>query len=170
MKKNNTSKFSGRPQHGMSLLEALLGIIIFVLAFIPLMRLFSETGLSQQRMLRDFPVTISIAERVMMTIENEIDEGRFDVAMFSGGSADGVDITESVIENNEVSLALEKFYGKDNQDATQYLARCKVLLSSKPTSDPKLIQLTINFYWNDRNYDQNKFSHKVTLHLLKRKE
>lgn len=157
-------------EQGVSLLEVLMGTVIFILAFIPLMRLFSETGLSQQRMLRDFPVTLSIAERVLMTIENEIDEGRFDVSMFSGGGAKGVDITESVLENNEVSKALEKFYGQDNMNATQYLARCKVLLSSKPTADPNLVQLTLNFYWNDRNYEENKFSHNVELQLLKRME
>jgi hypothetical protein len=105
-----------------------------------------------------------------MTIENEIDEGRFDVAMFAGGGDKGVDITEAVLENNEVSMALDKFYGQDNMDATQYLARCKVLLSSKPTADPNLIELKLNFYWNDRNYEKNKFTHNVELQLLKRKE
>lgn len=161
---------SDKKQPGLSLIEVLIGVVVFVLAFIPLMRLFSETGLAQQRMLRDFPVTLSIAERVLMTIENEIEEGRFDAAMFDNGNPNGVDITEAVVENAEVSLALEKFYGKDNQDATKYISQCRVFLLSRPTADPNLIQLTINFFWSDRRYGDQKFPHQVTLHLLKRKE
>lgn len=159
-----------RLDRGMSLVEVMLAVIIFVLGFIPLMRLFSETGLSQQRMARDFPVTLSIAERILMTIENEIEEGRFDTAMFNSGGDDGVDITESVIENREVSMALENFYGTDNQSATKFITKCRVLLSSKPGPDPNLVVVTIRFLWNDRNYDSNNFTHNITLHLLKNKD
>ena len=159
-----------RLDQGMSLVEIMLAVIIFVMGFIPLMRLFSETGLSQQKMARDFPVTLSIAERILMTIENEIEEGRFDAAMFDSGGADGVDITESVVENREVSMALENFYGTDNQSATKFIAKCRVLLSSKPGPDPSMVAITVRFLWNDRNYDSNNFAHNITLHLLKNKD
>lgn len=154
---------------GMSLVEVLVGIVIFVLGFIPLMRLFSESGLSQQRIVRDFPVTLSIAERILMTIENEIEEGRFATAMFDSGGADGVDITETVIENREVSMALENFYGTDNQSATKFITKCKVLLSTKPGPDPNLVSITVKFLWNDRHTDSGKFAHSVSLYLLKKK-
>ncbi len=156
-------------RQAVSLIEVMMAVVIFVLGFIPLMRLFSESGLSQQRMLRDFPVTLSIAERVLMTIENEIEEGRFDIAMFDSGDANGVDITGTVLENREVSAALENFYGADNQSATQFIAHCRVLLSSRKTSDPNLIEITVRFLWNDRNYKTDKFTHQVVLHLLKNK-
>lgn len=147
----------------------MLAVVIFILGIIPLLRLFSEGGLAQQKVIRDFPVTLSIAERILMTIENEIDEGRFDTAMFTGTDGNGVDITESVIENQEVSMALEKFYGTDNQSATRFLTQCRVLLSTKPSSDPNLIEITIRFLWNDRDTNSKDFKHGIELHLLKGK-
>ncbi len=167
----NTSKqfCNKQPGRGVSLVEVMLGIIIFVLGFIPLMRIFSEGGLSQQKIIRDFPVTVSIAERLLMTIENEIEEGRFDPAMFAGTDGNGVDITETVIENQEVSMALEKFYGTDNQSATKFLRQCRVLLSTKPASDPNLIEITVHFLWNDRGGDNKNFKHSIELYLLKGK-
>jgi len=153
----------------MSLVEVMIGIVIFVMGFIPLMRLFSESGLSQQRIVRDFPVTLSIAERILTTIENEVEEGRFDIAMFDSGGADGIDITETVIENREVSIALENFYGTDNQSATKFLSKCKVLLSTKAGPDPNLVDITVRFLWNDRYTESNKFAHSVSLYLLKKK-
>jgi len=154
---------------GVSLVEVMLGVIIFVIGFIPLLRLFSESGLSQQRMLRDFPVTLSISERVLMTIENEIEEGRFDAALFGGGSADGLDITETVLENREVCKAMENFYGEDSKNATRLFSHCRVLLSTKPSPDPDLIEITVKFFWNDRKTAGDKFAHNVVLHLLKKK-
>ncbi|MEW6709788.1 MAG: hypothetical protein AB1403_08215 [Candidatus Riflebacteria bacterium] len=154
---------------GISLLEVLLGVVIFVLGFVPLLRLFSESGLSQQKIVRDFPVTVSIAERILTTIENEIEEGRFDPAMFSSSDGEGIDITESVVENREVSLALEKFYGTDNQDATQFLSKCRVFLHTEPYSDPNLVVIRVKFMWNDRNSTSGKFKHKIELCCLKNK-
>lgn len=160
---------SARPCQGMSLVEVMLAVIIFVLGLIPLLRLFSEGGLSQQKIIRDFPVTLSIAERILMTIENEIDEGRFDPAMFSGTGSEGVDITESVVENSEVSMALEHFYGKDNQSATKFISKCRVLLSTKPSPEPNLIEIVVRFLWNDRNTKRENFTHSIELYLLKKK-
>lgn len=159
-----------KAEQGMSLVEVMIGVTIFVMGFLPLLKLFSEGGLSQQKIIRDFPVTMSIAERVLMTIENEIDAGRFDVAMFNGGGDEGVDITESVTENREVSMALNNFYGNDNQSAAKYLNKCRVLLSTMPGPEPDLIRICVRFLWNDRQSTSQKFAHNISLFLLKRKE
>lgn len=156
MKSNNS---------GVSLIEVLLAVVIFVLAFIPLLRLFSETGLSQQRIVRDFPVAISIAERILTTIENEIAEGAFDASTFTSG----VDITASVIENQEVSMALENFYGEDNQSATKFINKCRVMLQTIPGSNPNLIEIKVKFLWNEKNTQSREFKHSIELCLLKNK-
>lgn len=154
---------------GLSLLEVLLAVVIFVIGFVPLLRLFSESGLSQQKIVRDFPVTVSIAERVLTTIENEIEEGRFDAAMFSSPNPEGIDITQSIIDNQEVSMALEKFYGSDNRDATKFVNMCRVMLKTEPFSDPNLIIIRVKFYWNDRQAVGEKFKHHIELCRLKNK-
>lgn len=154
---------------GVSLLEVLLAVVIFVLAFIPLLRLFSETGLSQQRIVRDFPVAISIAERILTTIENEIVEGTFDAENFRGDGISGVDITSSITENQEVSMALENFYGKDNQSATKFINKCRVTLQTLPNSNPNLIEVKVKFLWNDQNSANKEFKHSIELCLLKNK-
>lgn len=151
---------------GISLLEVLLAVVIFVIGFVPLLRLFSESGLSQQKIVRDFPVTVSIAERMMITIENELQEGRLDPEMFNSNEDAGVDVTESVVENREVSLALEKFYGIENKDATQFLRKCRVYLKTEPFSDPNLVKVKVSFFWNDRASTNSKFKHKIELFRL----
>ncbi|MGM0597486.1 MAG: type IV pilus modification PilV family protein [Myxococcota bacterium] len=157
-------------RQGMSLIEVMLAVIIFAMGFLPLMKMFSEGGISQQKIVRDFPVTLSIAERILMTIENEIEEGRFDPAMFNSGGPDGVDITEAVVENQDINRALENFYGSDNQSATRFLQKCRVMLATLPDSDPRLIKIMVRFLWNDRVTDSQSFSHSISLYLLKRRE
>lgn len=151
---------------GVSLLEVLLAVVIFVIGFVPLLRLFSESGLSQQRILRDFPVTISIAERLLVTIENEIREEKLNPEMFNSKEETGVDITESVVENQQVSLALENFYGAENKDATQFLNKCRVYLKTEPLSDPNLIKIKVSFLWNDRPAASSGYKHKIELFRL----
>ncbi|MGM0599268.1 MAG: type IV pilus modification PilV family protein [Candidatus Rifleibacteriota bacterium] len=154
---------------GVSLLEVLLAVVIFVMGFVPLLRLFSESGLSQQRMVRDFPVTVSIIERLMITIENEIQEGRFDPAAFAVADPDGVDVTESVLESRAVNSALEKFYGEDSKKAARFVNKCRIFLKTEPYSEPGLIAVKVMFLWKDSPSSDKDYKHKVELFRLIRR-
>ncbi len=140
------------------------------------MRLFSEGGISQQKMVRDFPVALNIAERVVNTIENEIEEGRLNMSAFATSDPDGVDITQMVLENQAVLEALKNFSGQEMGKSTKFIPNFKAKLlvrnwkDSSGSENPDVADIRLNFFWVDRNSGGNTPKHKIILCLLKNKK
>ena len=156
--------------NGMSVLEVLFACVIFVLAFVPMLRMFTGSGLSQQRMIRDFPVAYNIVERIMNTVENDIAEGRYDQANYTSSDPEGLDVTAMVLENSAVFEALKKFLGNETGKSTKFILRCEVKMLVKPTSDANIIEIRLKFRWADRKNTQKKgFRHCIELNMLKNK-
>lgn len=154
--------------HGISLVEVILAIALFVLAFVPVLRMFSEGGLSQQKMIRDFPVAMNLAERIVNGIENEIEEGRFNAATFQSPDPEGVDVTEMVLGNQAVQQAIANITGQDPKSAAKFMQTVQVKLSTKPWSDPNLIEIRLIVRWSEKKEASAKgFRHEIELALLK---
>ncbi len=160
----------GGQRAGISLVEIILAISLFVLAFVPVLRLLTESGMSQQRMIRDYPVAMNVAERVVNGIENEIEAGRFDPAVFQSPDPEGVDVTEMVLANRNVCDAVKNITGADPQASAKFMPAFQVKLSTRPWPDPNLIEIRLTFRWSDRKEAQpGKFRHVLELGLLKNK-
>lgn len=147
---------------GVSLVEVLLAVVLFAMAFLPIMRLFSGTGLSQQRMIRDYPIALNIAERVLNTIENEIKVGRFDISEFESSDLEGVDITSIIEPNASVAAALERFVGQDPSSSTQLIRSYQIFLRAANTDFAHLYEITVRFRWTDLISDES-FRHEIVL-------
>jgi len=135
-------KRRGRP--GFSLLEGLLAVVLFVVVMLPLFRLYSETGISQQKMIRDYAVAINIAENALNLIENEIDRGTITPAF------DQQDVTDIVLGNASAQAAISQFLGEGSSGSTKYMPRFRLFLTAKPAAGiPQLIEITLRFAWGN---------------------
>ena len=167
MTRSRNSKRTAK-RRAISIVEVLLACILFVLVFLPIMRVFSETGMSQQKMIRDFPVAFNIAERIMNTVENEIAEGRFQESVYVTADPEGIDVTNMILENASILEALKLFLGTETEASTKFIGACQVKLLVKPTSDPDIIEMRLKFRWADRvETGQTGFRHCIELNMLK---
>lgn len=154
---------------GISIVEVVLAIALFVGCFVPILKLFAEGGLSQQRMIRDYPVALNLAERIVNGIENEIEEGRFDPAVFQSPDPEGVDVTEMVLGSQVVQQAIVNITGQDPKAAARFMPTFQVKLSTRPwTVDTNLIEIRLLFRWSDKQETRTSgLRHEIELSLLK---
>ncbi len=140
----------------------LIACLVFVIIFVPIFRLYSEQGLAQQKLIRDYGVAINIAENALNLIENEIEAGRFNANITDE------DVTSVVLGNQAAQDAIKNFLG-DADPSTKYIPRFQILLTARPqTAD--LVELRLKFLWGRTLSDgQFKVEHQFVLSTLKAK-
>ncbi|HNV71796.1 MAG TPA: prepilin-type N-terminal cleavage/methylation domain-containing protein, partial [Candidatus Ozemobacteraceae bacterium] len=57
-----------------SLIEVLMAIMVFSIACLPLYQLYFKTGISQQRMIRDFIAVTNVAEKIVNRIDHQLEK------------------------------------------------------------------------------------------------
>lgn len=119
--------------------------MVFTFSFIPLYRLFSETGISQQKMIRDYAVAINIAENAMNLIESEIDLGNIPIAVSDQ------DISELIFGNVAVQSAIQKMLGYGADSATKYMPVFRLFLTARPfQGNADLMEIRLKFVWGNK--------------------
>ncbi len=58
---------------GFSLIEALVAVLLFSVLSLPLYRLYFQTGIGQQRMIRDFLAVSNVSEKVLNRVDHQLD-------------------------------------------------------------------------------------------------
>lgn len=116
-----------------------MACVLFAIAVIPIFRLYSEQGLGQQKMIRDYAVALNIVENALNLIENEVERGGF-VASFTDQ-----DVTAVVLGTQAAKDAVRNFVGESGA-STQYMPSFKILLTARPYA-PELVELRLKFLW-----------------------
>jgi hypothetical protein len=67
-----------QPGSGVGLLEALIALVLFVLVFMPLLGVFTDTGSMQMEAVREHAAVLCVAERFLNTNLDAIENSRAD--------------------------------------------------------------------------------------------
>ncbi len=63
-----------KSRRAFSLIEVLMAIMVFSIACLPLYQLYFKTGISQQRMIRDFICVTNVAEKIVNRIDHQLEK------------------------------------------------------------------------------------------------
>lgn len=144
----------GAPARGASVVEVLLAIVMFMTLFLGALRLYTESNLPQQAMIRDFAIAMNICERFINSLQNDFMEG--DPPPVSDTERD---VTEAVLDNPAVQDYLKIFAGGVGKETTELVANFKTFLTVKE-EEPDLYRLIVRFQWGSR------VQHTFTLQTL----
>jgi len=61
-------------KRGFVLIEALVAVLLFAVICFPLYKLYFQTGLGQQRMVRDFLAVTNVSEKILNRIDHQLEK------------------------------------------------------------------------------------------------
>ncbi len=64
---------AGPVRRGFGLVEALVAVMLFTITCLPLYRLYFETVLGQQRMIRDFLAISNVSEKILNRVDHQVE-------------------------------------------------------------------------------------------------
>jgi hypothetical protein len=130
---------------GFSVLEGLIAALVFVVLFIPLYRLYTEIGVGQQKMIRDYAVAINIAENAINLIESEIDAGNLPKTVVDE------DVTELILGAPATQAAVQKMLGYGVESSVKYIPAFRLFLTARPFGGSQnLFDIRLRFEWGDQ--------------------
>lgn len=129
---------------GVSVVEVLLAIVLFMVLFLGALRLYTEANLPQQGMIRDFAIAMNICERFINSLKNDFLEG--DPPPVTGTEQD---VTEAVLDNPAVQDYLAIFAGGVGKQSTELVSNFKTFLTIRE-EEPNLFRIKVRFHWGSR--------------------
>ena len=133
---------------GFSLIEVILGIAILAVVGGGALKAFSETGLPQQAMIRDYAVAMNICERFLNSLHNDLSDGIVIENMVDK------DVTDSILENPSIQDYLKIFAGGVGKETTSLTSQFKALLTVRPGPGPQsgvIKNIRLKFMWGSGN-------------------
>jgi len=133
-----------RKKRGFSFVEVILGIAILAVVGGGALKVFSETGLPQQAMIRDYAVAMNICERFLNSLHNDLTDGMVIENMVDK------DVTDSILENPSVQDYLKIFAGGVGKSTTSLTSNFKALLTIRPGPGPQsgvVKNIKLKFDW-----------------------
>lgn len=122
-----------------------MGAVIFVMVFVPLYRLYTEIGIGQQKMIRDYAVAINIAENAVNLIESEIDAGRLPNAMTDE------DVTDLILGDAGSQQAVQNMLGYGVESSVKYMPAFRLFLTARPFGgNPNMFEIRLRFVWGNK--------------------
>ena len=135
---------TNRTTRGFSFIEVILGIAILAAVGGAAIKVFSETALPQQAMIRDYTVAMNICERFLNSLHNDLAEGTAIDNMIDK------DVTESILDNPSIQDYLKIFAGGVGKDTTSLTTNFKALLTVQPGPAPQsgvIKNIKLSFIW-----------------------
>jgi hypothetical protein len=123
----------------------ILGIAILAAVGGGALKVFSETGLPQQAMIRDYTVAMNICERFLSSLHNDLADGMAIENMVDK------DVTDSILENPNIQDYLKIFAGGVGKDTTSLTSNFKALLTVRPGPGPQsgvVKNIKLEFKWH----------------------
>ena len=133
-----------RHNRGFSFVEVILGIAILAVVGGGALKVFSETGLPQQAMIRDYTVAMNICERFLNSLHNDLASGMVIENMVDK------DVTDAILDNPNIQDYLNIFAGGVGKDTTSLTSNFKALLTIKPGPGPQsgvIKNIKLEFKW-----------------------
>jgi len=133
-----------REIRGFSFVEVILGIAILAAIGGAVIKVFSETALPQQAMIRDYTVAMNICERFLNSLHNDLAEGTVIDNMTDK------DVTDSILESPSIQDYLKIFAGGVGKDTTSLTTNFKALLTIRPGPPPQssvIRNIKLKFLW-----------------------
>ena len=148
---------------GISVLEGLIAVLVFAVVFIPLYRLYTETGVGQQKMVRDYAVAINIAENAMNLIESEIDKGNLPQPVSDQ------DVSALFFGNPAAQKAIQGMLGYGAAESVKYIPAFRLFLTTRPfQGNANLYEIRLRFVWgNKQTGNQIEGKHEFELKTLR---
>ncbi len=129
-----------RRNRGFSLIEMLVGITLFALIFIQLLKLHSEANMPMQAMIRDYGAVMNLSQQFLNSIQNDIMAG--DLPPLNGE----VDVTEAMLERGGNAYIMKLFADGSARQATELTVNFKALLSVEDVGSQTGAGLAGSFY------------------------
>ncbi|HNV71111.1 MAG TPA: hypothetical protein PKO06_15520 [Candidatus Ozemobacteraceae bacterium] len=134
-----------RRRKGISVLESIIAVLVFAIVFIPLYRLYTETGVEQQKMVRDFAVAINIAENALSLIESEIDKGSLPNPVTEQ------DVSSLFLGNPNTQKAIQGMLGYGAAESVKYIPAFRLFLTTRPyKGNANLYEIRLRFVWGSQ--------------------
>jgi len=134
-----------KKNRGFSFVEVILGIAILAVVGGGALKVFSETGLPQQAMIRDYTVAMNICERFLSSLHNDLADGMAIENMVDK------DVTDAILENPNIQDYLKIFAGGVGKDTTSLTSNFKALLTVRPGPGPQsgvIKNIKLEFKWH----------------------
>lgn len=135
---------TNKTARGFSFVEVILGIAILASVGGAAIKVFSETALPQQAMIRDYTVAMNICERFLNSLHNDIAEGTMIDNMTDK------DVTSAILDSPSLQDYLKIFAGGVGKDTTSLTTNFKAFLTVKPGPAPQssvIRNIRLNFLW-----------------------
>lgn len=162
-----------------SLVELLVAIVVFSIAGLPIFSLYFQTGIGQQKLIRDYISVTTVAEKIINRVNQEIDLQRFAIAKYNFEK----DISNSIKLGASMDPSLEfldvSFKDKSGEAAFRYIPICTTELKSSPfpvfessvpsshrSNNPQLLkEVLLNIEKKSRMFEVKTLWHDSAKHL-----
>jgi len=114
-------------------LEALLAVVLFTMAFLPLMRLYSGQGLGQQRAVRDFMAVTNVAEKVLNRIDHQMEKKLYNPLVGPGRETlQDMILLKAGSETSPLGFIAPSFHDESGKRALKYIPTYSCTVQFKP--------------------------------------
>lgn len=115
-----------------SLVELLVAIAVFSIAGLPIFSLYFNTGIGQQKLIRDILAVTTVTEKIINRVNQEIDEQSLPMAKYDFEK----DISNSIMKGNSQDPNLKfldnSFADKSGEAAFRYIQHSESKLNTMP--------------------------------------
>ena len=118
-----------RPRRGFSLVEGVVGTLIFLIIVTGAMKLHTQANLPRQGMIRDFAIAMNICERVLNALAADVIAG--EPPPVTPTDVPAQDITAAVLERFGEEQFMEIFSGGIGRNSTELTTNFKALLTAR---------------------------------------
>lgn len=133
-----------RSVNGFSFIEVILAIAFLMIVGGGALKVFSETSIPQQAMVRDYAVAMNICERFLNSLHNDLLEGMVI------DNTENKDVTDAILENPSIQDYLKIFAGGVGKESTSLTSNFQALLTVKPGPPPQtsvIKNIKLQFKW-----------------------
>lgn len=137
---------------GFSFIEVILAMSFLLIVGGGALKVFSETSLPQQAMVRDYAVAMNICERFINSLNNDLLEGIVIENM------QDKDVTDAILENPAIQDYLKIFAGGVGKESTSLTSNFQALLTIKPGPPPQssiIKNVKLQFKWGSGGKEHN---------------
>ncbi|MBU1106227.1 MAG: prepilin-type N-terminal cleavage/methylation domain-containing protein [Candidatus Riflebacteria bacterium] len=115
-----------------SLVELLVAVAVFSIAGLPIFSLYFNTGLGQQKLIRDFLAVTTVTEKVINRVNQEIEEQNLPMARFNFDKNISNSITKGQSQDPDLKFLDNSFVDKSGEAAFRYIQHSESRFSTTP--------------------------------------
>lgn len=147
---------------GLSIVEVVVAIAFFTFLFISSLRVYLQSNLPIQAMIRDYAVVINICDRYLKFVAKRVKDGGLEV-----NAPETVDVTQEILDDPTMNNFLEFFagglirkvinQGGSLRKAVALTVNFRAMLVMMPQMNDNLVMLRLTVEWSGRDGADHSF-------------